>query len=123
MDADRQSPRRRFVPPRQRDAAGAHFRRLEAWAIAGKTPPASDMTASPAAEQATPASGRFEIYRMDEVRVTATRFSGGDWHWRLSDASGTCLVDAGGYPSEGECRKAVVLLRCEAALAAMPGRE
>ncbi len=58
---------------------------------------------------------RFEIYREDQVRLTATRLSDGDWHWRLSDAAGTPLVDAGGYRSEKDCRDAVSILRSEAA--------
>jgi uncharacterized protein YegP (UPF0339 family) len=62
----------------------------------------------------------FEIYRTDEVRMTSTQFSGGDWHWRLSDAEGLSLLDAGGYASERECRSAITLLKENAAFARIP---
>jgi len=58
---------------------------------------------------------RFEVYRADEVRTTSTRFTGGDWHWRLCDAAGRALVDAGGYRDEQRCRDAVAMLGAHAA--------
>jgi uncharacterized protein YegP (UPF0339 family) len=67
---------------------------------------------------------RFEIYRADEVRMTALRFAGGDWHWRLCDEAGEVLIDAGGYRSEQACRIAVALLQDQAALAKLqPGTD
>ena len=62
----------------------------------------------------------FEIYRADEVRMTSTQFSGGDWHWRLSDAEGLSLLDAGGYASERECRSAITILKENAGFARIP---
>lgn len=62
---------------------------------------------------------RFEVYRADEVRMTSTRFSGGDWHWRLSDGEGLILLDTGGYPSEHKCREAIIILKESAAFASV----
>lgn len=53
----------------------------------------------------------FEVYRADQVRLTATQFSGGDWRWQLLDKAGQILVEAGGYPSEDKCREAVRILQ------------
>lgn len=61
------------------------------------------------------AACRFEVYRADQVRLTATQFSGGDWRWRLLDKAGQILVEAGGYPSEEKCREAVAVLKRYAA--------
>ena len=61
----------------------------------------------------------FEIFRKDESRMTSTRFSGGDWHWRLSDAEGLILLDTGGYPSERKCREAIIILKETAAFASV----
>lgn len=63
------------------------------------------------------APGMFEVYREAEVRMTSTRFCGGDWHWRLSDADGQILLDTGGYASERACLLAVDILRDSAAFA------
>jgi uncharacterized protein YegP (UPF0339 family) len=84
-----------------REPAEAHFHRLgePARAAAGDEP------------------CRFEVYRADEVRTTSTRFAGGDWHWRLCDAAGRALVDAGGYRDERLCRDAVAILHEHAAAA------
>ena len=65
---------------------------------------------------------RFEVYRADEVRTTSTRFTGGDWHWRLCDEAGRALVDAGGYRDERKCRDAVALLKARAGGAAFAAR-
>jgi uncharacterized protein YegP (UPF0339 family) len=54
---------------------------------------------------------RFEIFRSDEVQLTSTLFSGGDWCWRLADASGATLVRGEGYSSKRACLVAVSLLR------------
>ena len=54
---------------------------------------------------------RFEVYRADEIRTSSLLFAGGDWHWRLSDATGQVLVEAGGYRSEGDCRQAIAMLQ------------
>jgi uncharacterized protein YegP (UPF0339 family) len=57
---------------------------------------------------------RFDIYRSDTVSLTSTLFGGGDWHWRLADASGVILADCGGYRNQAECFAAVDVLRAEA---------
>ena len=59
----------------------------------------------------------FAVFRADSVRVTSTRFAGGDWRWRLSDQDGAVLVEAGGYRSEAHCREAVAILQARAARA------
>lgn len=61
----------------------------------------------------------FFVFLADSVSVTSTQFSGGDWHWRLSDPNGAILVEAGGYRSEAHCREAVALLQACAARAAV----
>ncbi|WP_082553740.1 YegP family protein [Altererythrobacter sp. Root672] len=57
------------------------------------------------------AACQFDVYRADQVRLTATQFSGGDWRWQLLDKAGQILVEAGGYPSEDKCREAVRILQ------------
>ena len=67
---------------------------------------------------------RFEIFREDEERMTSTRFSGGDWRWRLVSTEGLILAEACGYRNEGLCRAAVVVLQQRAATASIvPARE
>ena len=56
----------------------------------------------------------FDIYRVDQVRLTAMLFGGGDWHWRLTDHAGTILADCGGYRNQRDCLAAVEALRAEA---------
>jgi hypothetical protein len=60
---------------------------------------------------------RFEIFRADEERMTSTLFSGGDWRWRLVTTDGGLLAEATGYPNEGLCRAAVLVLKRRAATA------
>lgn len=60
---------------------------------------------------------RFEIFRADEERMTSTLFSGGDWRWRLITTDGVMLAEAAGYPNEGLCRAAVLVLKRRAATA------
>jgi hypothetical protein len=50
---------------------------------------------------------RFDIYRASHVRLTSTLFGGGDWHWRLTGASGGVVADCGGYRNEAQCLAAV----------------
>jgi uncharacterized protein YegP (UPF0339 family) len=52
--------------------------------------------------------------------VTSTRFSGGDWHWRLLDADAAVLIEVGGYSDERACREAIDLLRGHAGAALFP---
>ena len=59
----------------------------------------------------------FSVSRADSIRVTSTKFVGGDWRWRLSDQVGAILVEAGGYRSEAHCREAVAILQARAARA------
>ena len=63
------------------------------------------------AASVAPTADKFEVFRADEVQVTSTQFAGGDWRWRLADATGQTLVQGGGYGSERSCRAAVTLLR------------
>jgi uncharacterized protein YegP (UPF0339 family) len=56
-------------------------------------------------------SDRFETFRTEEVRVSSTQFSGGDWHWRLATSADETLVEGGGYRTEEACLEAVTLLR------------
>lgn len=67
-------------------------------------------------EEAPP---QFDVYRTDERNVSSTRFCGGDWHWRLVDAAGCTLVDAGGYGTEEGCREAVAILQRRAGYATL----
>jgi uncharacterized protein YegP (UPF0339 family) len=53
----------------------------------------------------------FEVYRAEEVSVTSSLFSGGDWRWRLRSAAGAVLANGNGYKSERSCRTAVNALR------------
>jgi uncharacterized protein YegP (UPF0339 family) len=112
------SARRGSAHSRRREAAGTHFRKLgESTADPGAVIGDSEPDHQPRSD----ATCRFDIFRADEVRVTAIRLSGGDWHWRLSDAAGAPLVEAGGYRTEDECREAIHALRTEAARATLPG--
>ena len=95
---------RRLVADRRREPAESHFRRLD--------------KAGPAQTDGM-LTGMFEVYRADEVRMTSTRFGGGDWHWRLSDGEGLILHDTGGYASEGECLRAVAILQENAGFASV----
>jgi uncharacterized protein YegP (UPF0339 family) len=56
-------------------------------------------------------SWSFEIYRADQVSVTSTLFSGGDWRGRFASAPGTVLVEGKGYGTEQACRAAVSALQ------------
>ena len=84
------------IAKRRREPADAHFRRFD--------------KPGPARSDELP-SCNFEVYRADEVRMTSTQFSGGDWHWCLSDADGLILLDTGGYANERECRDAIAILQ------------
>ena len=66
-------------------------------------------------------NSRFDIYRTERVRLTSTLFGGGDWHWRLTGASGAVIADCGGYRDEAQCLAAVGALRTEAGLATIFG--
>jgi uncharacterized protein YegP (UPF0339 family) len=94
----------------KREPAELYFRKIGAAcpAIAGET---SDPRALP--EQPC----RFEVYRADEIRTSSMLFAGGDWRWRLADAAGLTLVEAGGYRSADECRAAITMLRLHVPLA------
>lgn len=59
----------------------------------------------------------FEILRADQERMTSTLFSGGDWRWRLVTTERVILAEAAGYPNEGMCRAAVLVLKRRAATA------
>lgn len=104
------------------------------------TPPrsdgATDLPGDAARREGTPRAGAesnsateavpeetcaFEIYRADEIRMTAFQLGGGDWHWRLCDGDGQTLVDAGGYRTEHACREAITLLKSHAARAPVTG--
>jgi uncharacterized protein YegP (UPF0339 family) len=53
----------------------------------------------------------FEVFRAEEVSMTSTLFSGGDWRWRLRSPAGATLAKGDGYKSERACRIAVMALR------------
>lgn len=83
---------------------------------------ANDHTAATAAVvkwQRNEMFSRFDIYRADQIRLTSTLFSGGDWHWRLTGASGHVIADCGGYRNEAQCLAVVKALRSEAGMAAI----
>ena len=63
------------------------------------------------------AHSRFDICRADQIRLTSTLFGGGDWHWRLTGASGNVIADCGEYRNEAHCLAVVKALRSEAGLA------
>jgi uncharacterized protein YegP (UPF0339 family) len=78
----------------------------------------SDRAASqPAPANREEAPPHFDVYRIDETKISSTRFCGGDWHWRLADAAGHTLVEAGGYDTEETCREAVTILQRRAGCA------
>jgi uncharacterized protein YegP (UPF0339 family) len=86
--------------------------------LVGETPDRSGAAVSrlaPANRQEAPP--HFDVYRTDEMKVSSTRFCGGDWHWCLIDAAGRTLVEAGGYRTEERCREAVTILQRRAAFA------
>lgn len=62
----------------------------------------------------------FSIYRADEISITSALLSGGDWHWRLTSASGVILADCGGYRREADCHAVVAALRSSAHTASLP---
>ena len=93
---------------RRREPADTHFRKMGDAGNTQRGRRADSLGATPC---------RFEIYRADEVKMTSTHFSGGDWHWRLCDEAGQVLVDAGGYRNEQGCRSAIAILQDRAALA------
>jgi len=49
----------------------------------------------------------FEVFLADLVRLTSTRFSGGDWCWRFCTAQGVVVAYGGGYRNEAECMSAI----------------
>jgi uncharacterized protein YegP (UPF0339 family) len=78
----------------------------------------NDYGTGPAPDDLAPGSDEechFEIFRKDEERMTSTRFSGGDWRWRLVTTGGLVLAEASGYPSQTTCRAAVSMLQRRAA--------
>jgi uncharacterized protein YegP (UPF0339 family) len=99
--------------PREREPAGLHFKRMDA----GRAT-IGEEAAQPRVMPDKPC--RFDEYRADEIRTSSTLFAGGDWRWQLSDTAGRILVEAGGYRSEDDCRKAVAMLRRHAPSALLP---
>lgn len=80
------------------------------------SPAANETLRRPAGSATLRGSGHscFDIYRTEEVRLTSTLFGGGDWHWRLTGASGDILADCGGYRNQRDCLAAVDALRAVA---------
>jgi uncharacterized protein YegP (UPF0339 family) len=101
---------RRNGTNQRREPAESHFAKLSGTATHREEPRAT-MAEGSICENAERTSCTFEVYRADEVRMTSTQFSGGDWHWRLSDSDGQILLDTGGYASERECRNAIAILQ------------
>ena len=102
------SPDARRQPARE--PAELHFRKVNAGRLG-----IEGQSTEPRALPEKPS--RFDVYRADEFRTSSVLFAGGDWRWRLLDAAGRALVEAGGYRSETECRAAVSLLRRHVPLA------
>jgi len=104
-----------FRRQREREPADLHFRKMDAGrlAIGGQAPELATLPEKPC---------RFDVYRADEIRTSSVLFAGGDWRWRLSDAAGLTLVEAGGYRSEDQCRRAVALLQRHVPRAEFPTR-
>jgi uncharacterized protein YegP (UPF0339 family) len=75
---------------------------------------ASSAVARVAKRRRKDAHSRFDIYCAERIRLTSTLFGGGDWHWRLTAASGAVIADCGGYRDEAQCLAAVNSLRAEA---------
>lgn len=98
--------------PQTREPAAAHFRRM------GRSVSLPPVNEDETAEAISP---RFEIYRADQVMITSTRLSGGDWHWQLVDRNAVVLMDVGGYENERECREAIAILQGQAGTAMLPG--
>jgi uncharacterized protein YegP (UPF0339 family) len=100
-------------PHLEREPAGPHFRKVDAGRprIAAKSAERLPLPEKPC---------RFNVFRADEFRTSSVLFAGGDWRWRLLDAAGLTLVEAGGYRSEDDCRAAVTMLRRHVPLAAFP---
>jgi uncharacterized protein YegP (UPF0339 family) len=67
-----------------------------------------------AANDGSAGPSHFNIYRADRVCLTSTLFAGGDWHWRLTAATGGVIADCGGYRNEAQCLAAVESLRSQA---------
>jgi uncharacterized protein YegP (UPF0339 family) len=105
-----QSAGRRQIANRRREPAESHFRKLDGLSVSRPGEGRATVASLPC-ENAGKTPCRFDVYRADEVRMTSTQFSGGDWHWRLSDADGLILLDTGGYASEHECRDAIAILQ------------
>ena len=101
---------RRHAENRRREPADSHFGRLNSPAASRQVHDGASAASLPCAN-AERTSCRFDVYRADEVRMTSTQFSGGDWHWCLSDADGLILLDTGGYANERECRDAIAILQ------------
>jgi uncharacterized protein YegP (UPF0339 family) len=92
-------------------------------AVTGEAPldgPPSDRTPQPTA--APTETLHFELSFANRVRLTSTRFAGGDWNWRLCTASGTAIARGGGYRTEGECRSAIALVQRAAGQAPIKDR-
>ena len=85
----------------------------------GRSGAAVSKLASEIGEEAPP---HFEVYRSDQTKVSSTRFCGGDWHWRLVDAAGRTLVEAGGYRTEEKCCEAVTILQHRAGFATLSAK-
>jgi uncharacterized protein YegP (UPF0339 family) len=86
--------------------------------VVGETPGRSGAAVfrfAPASREEVPP--HFDVYRADEMKISSTRFCGGDWHWRLIDAAGCTLVEAGGYRTEEKCREAATILQRRAGCA------
>lgn len=109
---------RRRSANRRREPAESHFGKLNGVA-ALRLAPGGSVAGVSLCEGAEQAPCRFDVYRADEVRMTSTQFSGGDWHWRLADADGQILLDTGGYASERECCTAIAILRENAGWASL----
>lgn len=74
----------------------------------------------PAPEEGAPMY--FEVFLTDLVRLTSTRFSGGDWCWRFCTAQGVAVAYGGGYRNEAECMSAIQTIQRSAGSALIKHR-
>jgi len=86
-------------------AAGEPDKRLRATPFLPTNDSPSLALVSPATEDSAPMY--FEVLLADRVRLTSTRFSGGDWYWRFCTAEGVAVAHCGGYRSEADCLSAI----------------
>jgi len=78
---------------------------------------------SPPSTRSRPANDRseayFEIYRVIETHVSATRWIGGEWRWRFCATGGETIASSSAYATRETCIEAAAALRRDAGVAAI----